>query len=229
MIDIHNHILPYIDDGSSSLETSIFLLKEAKEQGIKSIILTPHLIKEMYEESNKKIIDKYNELLIEASKIGIDIFLGREIMCFKPNEILEMIKNNEVLPMNNSPYLLLEFSYTKEIDISEVIYNASLYDYKVIIAHIERYQYVDINEVHYLKDCGALIQVNAETIVRPANFRVKKFVKKLLDEDLVDFIASDIHQNRTNYMKQAYDKISKKYGIERAEKLFRKNAEKYLF
>ena len=228
MIDIHNHILPCIDDGSSDIDTSIFLLKEAEKQGINKIICTPHFVKGMYE-TNKEIIDKaYQEIIDYANELNVDLFLGQEIMCYKPNDLLDMISNSEIIPLANSRFFLLEFSYTTYTDISEAVYNASLYDYGAIIAHIERYEYVDINEVKYLKQIGALIQVNAESIIRPHSLKRRRFIKKLFDKDLVDFVSSDIHQNRSNYMSKAFTKIQKKYGIEKANKLFNDNAEKYL-
>ena len=228
MIDIHNHILPSIDDGSSALDTSIFLLKEASNLGVKKIICTPHFDKEIYPTNLIMIKESLETIASFASELNIDLYLGQEIMCYEPNELLEMIPNNDIIPLSSSRYFLLEFPYYTYIDISEAVYNASLFDYGVVVAHIERYQYVDIEEVRSLKKLGALIQVNAESIVKPLSFKNKRFVKKLLDENLVDFIASDIHQNRTNYLKKAYDKIQKKYGEKRAEELFKGNAEKYL-
>lgn len=229
MIDIHNHILPCVDDGSSDVDTSIFLLKEAANQGIKKIICTPHYVKNMFETNLEVINNSFKSISSFADELDIKIALGQEVMCYKPNDLLEMIPRNNIMPLGNSRYFLLEFPYTTYTDISEAVYNASLYNYGVIIAHIERYEYVDFNEVKYLKEIGALIQVNAESIIKPMSFKNKRFIKKLLDNDLVDFIASDIHQGRINYMLKAYKKIHQKYGAHRANKLFSENAEKYLF
>ena len=228
MIDIHNHILPCIDDGSSDVEASIFLLKEASSIGVTKIICTPHYLKDIYETNLDSIKESLQKIVSYADELNIDLYLGQEVMCYKPNDLLDMIENNQIIPIGNSRLFLLEFPYTNYTDISEAVYNASLFNCGVIIAHIERYQYVDVEEVKSLKRLGALIQVNAESIVKPYGFKEKRFVKKLLDENLVDFIASDIHQNRINYLKKAYSKIQKKYGKKRADELFKDNAEKYL-
>lgn len=228
MIDIHNHILPDIDDGSSGIDTSIFLLKRAKELGVNRIICTPHYTRQIYNNNYNVIKESFSEFIKYASELDIELYMGQEIMCYKANDLLEMIPNNEIVPLADSRYLLLEFEYTTYIDISEVVYNASLFDYGVIIAHIERYQYLDIEEIKYLKRMGALVQVNAESIVKPFDYRSRRIIKKLLDNNLVDFIASDTHHNRINYMQKAFCKIQKKYGIERANKLFKENAEWYL-
>ena len=76
-----------------------------------------------------------------------------------------MIKG-KVLTINNTKYLLLEFSYTYEIDISEIVYNLQLNGYKVIIAHIERYEALSSHRAHIeeLVDMGAYMQVNAASI-----------------------------------------------------------------
>lgn len=228
MIDIHNHILPCVDDGSSDIDTSIFLLKEASKQGINKIICTPHFMEGLYDTNLKNINEAYDKIISKANELNIELFLGQEVMCIKPNDLLELIPSHQIIPLANSRYFLLEFNYSKYVDISEAVYNASLYNYGAIIAHIERYEYIDIKEVRYLKQIGALIQVNAESIVKPFNFRIRRLIKKLLDEDLIDFVSSDIHQNRVNYMLKAFNKIQKKYGVERANILFNENAEKYL-
>ena len=127
--------------------------------------------------------------------------------------------------MFNSKYILLEFSYTKDIDISEIIYMAKNRTYEPIIAHVERYVYIDsISKVINLIQYGAKIQVNASSIIGKDGGKVKKFVNKLISLGLVDFVSSDIHQNRNNYLGVAYNYVVKKHGLEIADQIFRNNA-----
>ena len=130
--------------------------------------------------------------------------------------------------MNNQKYLLLEFSYTNEIDISEIVFSCKLKGYVPIIAHIERYEYVGIEEANDIVEAGGLIQVNASSVIGKHGGKIKKKVKKLIKNNLVSFIASDIHSNRKNYMQKAYKYITKKYGEELANNLFFTNASKII-
>jgi len=228
MIDIHNHILPNVDDGSISLDTSIFLLKEAKKNGIKKIICTPHHRKKMFETATNKIIEEYNVLKEKAKEFGIDLYLGQEIRCNKYADLLNYIQKKNVLSMNYNNILLLEFSYSNDPDINEIIYHAKIKGYKVIIAHIERYSYLTFEDIYNLKQSGAYIQVNAESVVGINGSKIKKLIKKLIKEDLVDFVASDMHYNREVHYLDAYNYILKKFGKLKADKLFNDNAEDLL-
>ena len=104
-----------------------------------------------------------------------------------------------------------------------------------VVAHVERYNDVDEKGVQELINMGAYIQVNAASVLKPKligdkHKHYKKRAKKYLDEELVHFIASDMHNmdSRRTFMKEAYDIIEKKYGPTIAYELFEKNQEKLL-
>ena len=80
MIDIHAHILPNVDDGSNGMEESLKMLKDAEQQGITDVILTPHYRKE-YDKTEQELLEEFNSFCAEKNKQGIDVnlFLGQEI------------------------------------------------------------------------------------------------------------------------------------------------------
>ena len=224
MIDIHSHIIPFVDDGSSSIEQSLSMIDEAINQGITDIICTPHYRKNTFIVSADEIKENYLILKEKAKEKSIKIFLGQEIYCRKTEEVIEMLHNKTVLPLNNSRFILLEFSYTEKIDISEVVYIANLKGYLPIIAHIERYHYLDLDAVKEIKSSGGFIQINASSLMGKEGTKQKKFILALLKERLVDFVASDIHQGRKNWMNKAYNLVGKKFGQEYSQKIFMNNA-----
>ena len=83
-----------------------------------------------------------------------------------------------------------------------------------------------IMEAYEIRQNGGYIQVDATSLVNGGYF--KKFAKKLLKEDLVDFIASDVHQDRANVIDKAYRYVEKKFGEDRAKRLFKTNAEEII-
>lgn len=230
VIDIHTHIIPNVDDGSFNLETSIFLIKEEIKQGITDIICTPHFRRGMFETSREEILENYNLLKEEIKKqnLNINIYLGQEIYIRRYTSLDRIFQENRVFSMNDQKYLLLEFSYTNEIDISEIVFSCKLKGYTPIIAHIERYEYVGIEEANDIVEAGGLIQVNASSVIGKHGGKIKKKVKKLIKNNLVSFIASDIHSNRKNYMLKTYNYIQKKYGEKMANELFFINASKMI-
>ncbi len=191
MIDIHTHILPNVDDGSSSLEMSIEMIKQELNQGVTDIIFTPHTRFHREFNQKEKLIKAYQEFKVELEKRNIEgkFYLGSEIYFDK--NTLNHFKNNELLSLNDSKYVLVEFEFESKYDyISESLYSISLLGYLPIIAHVERYQ-LSFDEIMKLKKEGNLLQWNASFIAK--GLFKRHYVKKLLKYHLIDYIASDCH------------------------------------
>ncbi|MDD2492775.1 MAG: CpsB/CapC family capsule biosynthesis tyrosine phosphatase [Bacilli bacterium] len=228
MIDIHSHIIPFVDDGSSSFEQSLRMIDEAMNQGITDIICTPHYRKNIFSANMEEITKQFMMLKEQAQEKAVRLFLGQEIYCRKYEEVMELLHSGVVITLNNSNFILLEFSYTDKIDISEIAYVAVLKGYIPIIAHIERYRYLDLETVKEIKNSGGFIQVNASSLVGKEGAKLKKFVFALLNEKLVDFVASDIHEKRQNWMNKAYNMVVKKFGQDYGQRIFKDNAVRIL-
>lgn len=229
MIDIHTHVIPFIDDGSSSIESSINMLKKSIEKGVTDIICTPHYRKGLYETKKSEILSNFEKLKLAAKKenLKINLYLGQEVR-YNENTKNQLI-TNELLSINHTNYVLLEFSYKTNTDIAEVAYDYSIKGLIPIIAHVERYSYIkSIDQIMEIKASGGLIQVNASTVIGRSGLKAKSFVKKLIKHNLVDFIASDIHENREYNLKEAYIYITKKFGSLVADNLFNNNATKLI-
>ena len=219
MIDIHSHVIPRVDDGSKSLEDSLKLLKTAEEDGVTDLICTPHYRRSFFETPKAKIEEKFEELKA-ANNTKVNIYLGQEIAYSR--DIYGKLERGELLTYNGTKYILLEFNYTNFVDVSGVCFECKIRGFKPIIAHIERYDYLSLKDVIELYDNGFLIQVNASSLLFGSHYRGK--VKKYLKNDLVHFIANDIHVGRDYCMAKAYNIVKSKYGEERAEALFNENA-----
>lgn len=139
MIDIHCHILPGIDDGPKTIEESILMAKEAVNQGINTIIATPHHRNNSYvneKESILRIVREFNEIL-QNEQIPLEILPGQETRIF--GEILEDYKKEEILTLNNSNYLFIEFPTSTVPRYAErLLYDIQLEGLIPIIVHPER-------------------------------------------------------------------------------------------
>lgn len=227
MIDIHSHLLPFVDDGSNSEETSLLLLKNAQDIGVTDVILTPH-----YKTGFKKTPEELKEVFSSFVKkknernINVNLYLGNEIHYSKNTR--KALKDNTVLSLNGTKYVLIEFEYFKPVDVTEVVYGLLLDGYIPIVAHVERYAYISIGDIIEIKNMGGLIQVNANSFVGDSKRRLKKRVKKLFKLSLVDFVASDEHAKRKNCLSLAREFVVKKYGNDIANKIFVENAKKII-
>lgn len=212
MIDFHSHILPNIDDGSRSMEESINLIREATEAGFTGIISTSHYLQDYYEcdeQERRKLLEDIDD---EASKLSNNIgmqmpklYLGSEI--YITTDMINLLEEKKASTINNTKYVLFELPMnSRPLFVKDVVYKLIEDGYRPIIAHPERYSYVkeDIGFVKELKDMGALFQSNYGSIIGMYGNSAKKTVKKLLKENLISFLGSDVHKTG-----QIYPKIPK--------------------
>lgn len=233
MIDIHTHIIPGIDDGSKTIEETFELLKEAQKEGFTDIILTPHYIKEYYE-TNTNIRNYWVNSLQEALNklnINVNVHIGNEI--YVCEDMDKLIFRNEVSCLNNSKYVLFELPMNSNVTyLEEIIFKLSNLDKIPIIAHPERYSFVeqDINFIKKLHEKGVLFQANYGSILGLYGEHAKKTVIKLLKENLIDFVATDVHMPNTIYpaVSESIKRIEKIIGKERLNKITTINPQKVI-
>lgn len=216
VVDFHTHILPAIDDGSSSVEESIALLKEEKEQGIDVVVVTPHFYPqndrpERFLARRKKAYDALME------KIGSDdnlpqIIQGAEVYYFKGIGQWGGLRD---FAIENTNYILLEMPMTKWTDrmyddIADICRSQGLIP---IIAHLDRY--INIFNVKgitaKLEELNVVIQANASFFT---NKSTRKLALKLLKKYGINILGSDCHnmETRKPNLREAVDIIVNQLG-----------------
>lgn len=229
MVDFHCHILPGVDDGAQNLSESIEMAKVAAQQGIRTIVATPHHKNNRYENDKQSILTRVEELnrVLRDEKIDINVLPGQEVRIY--GELAEGYDLGEILPVNHTQYVLVEFSSSHVPRYTETLF----YDLQnkgliPVIVHPERNQEIIENpEILYnLVQKGALSQVTAGSLIGNFGKKIKNFSFQLVEANLTHFIASDAHntRSRTFNMREAYDLIQAKYGNELVY-LFEENAE----
>ena len=197
MIDFHSHIIPEIDDGSRSIEETMLLLEEAQKAGFTKIISTSHYLEDRYkfdESSRKQFLDM---LKIGASnlKLDLELYLGSEI--YTSYDIVDLLKEHKASTINGTNYVLIELPMQSELpNLKNVIYELLGNGYIPIIAHPERYYYVQDNlEVlnDYLK-MGCLLSGNILALAGKYGRRQEKTLKKLLQDGKIFCLAVDAHK-----------------------------------
>lgn len=230
MIDIHSHILYGVDDGAKDLEESIAMIKDAKAQGIHAIIATPHYRYGMFAYPKEKIEKHYSLLREQAEAFGVELYLGTEQHV--NSQTMEYVESGRCHTLADSSYVLMEYKCEADFSyIKETVQEAIRHGLIPIVAHIERYRCLTkIENVSFLREIGAMIQVNADAVIGKEGFRTKAYVKKLLKNYMVDFVASDAHgiNSRKNHMGKCQIYLYKKYDNRYVEKILEKNARKIL-
>ena len=231
MIDIHAHILPCIDDGARSEKESLALLEKAKKMGVTDIILTPHyIIGSNYNANNKKKEALLKKLSVKIE--GIHLFLGNEIYFDK--DMLSFLKKNEMASLNHSKYILFELPMHQKVsNIFEVIFELKTKGYWPILAHPERYSFIqdDPKMVEKLLRAGVLLQSNLGSLKGYYGKKAKKTIHLLLKHHMVSFMASDIHHEENVFYEELpnmYKMLEKFLEKEYIDEIFTENAQKII-
>ena len=230
MIDFHSHIIPAIDDGARDMQDTMMMLEEASSAGFDGVISTSHYMENYYEcnEKNRK------ELLEQVQKNvnGIELCLGNEI--YITNNIIELLQNGQASSINGTKYVLFEFPLitTRPMNDKEVIYRLVENGYIPIIAHPERYPFIQENPDYLfeLEEMGALFQANYGSIIGMYGLKAKKTLKILLKNNLISFFGSDVHRPEQVYnkMPKIIKKLKKIISNEEIEEFTEINPEKVL-
>ena len=204
MVDIHSHILYGIDDGSKNIEDSVNMVREAKKNGITHICCTPHYLEPNFISNYNDNFKRLNELKnrLKQENITMKLSLGNEI--FITENTLEDLNEKKAINLNNSKYILVEFPMVNELKFAEkIIDNLIDMDYKIIVAHPERYTYVQKNQdyiIPYLNK-GIIFQSNVGSIIGMYGEGAKNCLNDLLKRQMVQVLATDTHKTNSTYYK----------------------------
>jgi len=211
-IDSHCHLLPAVDDGVESIQESIALLKEMKAKGVERLYLTPHFLSPRSQTDTSEIMKRWNEFESELNAHSVEVMLGSEI--FLRPEVLEC----NLISMGESNIILVELpTQQKPHYLFEVIEKLQVRGFRVLLAHVERYEYFFkkrgfllgktkvTEDISKLRDMGVLFQVNWSSLDRDPK------AKALVEERIADVTGSDKH--RMNDGRLLIDFNDERYGF----------------
>ncbi|WP_308427599.1 tyrosine-protein phosphatase [Salinimicrobium marinum] len=229
LVDIHNHILPGIDDGAATVEDSLALIKMFSELGITEFIATPHVMNDYYPntpETVHKALEEVKLALPEAGLNNIKIKAAAEYMM--DQSFLEIIEKEKLLTVAEN-FVLVEMSYFQApINLNEILFQIQTKKYQPILAHPERYAFYhskDLIKYEELKDRGCLFQLNLLSITGHYGKNIQETAFQLLDRNMIDFIGTDTHQMR-HLDKLLEIKMSEK-RIDQLKPIFRRTTETF--
>lgn len=228
-IDLHQHILFGVDDGPSAMAEMAAMLDAAIKDGVKVIVATPHAYPGIRPFNRKRC----KEALICARQYcmekhyALQVLEGAEIRY--TSSAIQELSLGKIPTLAGTDYALVEWpEKTDIIHLSNDLRCLTNEGLIPIIAHAERLHCFQRNIAQLLKLRDAMeirIQINAPTILEPANFWIRSFIQRLFKEEALDYIASDAHDtvHRKTRMREAYKHIANKYGALNAKKTMFEN------
>jgi len=228
MIDIHCHLLPGIDDGAANMSDALALLRIAQKDGIKRMVLTPHLHLGRYDNS-KALIERQFQSFKDAiadEAITIELAVAAEVRF--DSEIITLLKN-EQLPLlgtvDGQQFMLLELPHADiPMGCHELVKYLIRHQVIPVIAHPERNRELlkSPNKIHALADLGCWFQLTAGSIVGSFGEGCQALSESLLQQGLVQVVASDAHnaQYRPPLLSAARARVAELMGEKVAQMLF---------
>jgi protein-tyrosine phosphatase len=231
VIDIHCHVLPFLDDGAPDWEASLSMARAAVQDGIQQCIATPHwtggpdetaAIRERAEEFRQRLTD---------AGLGLKVHLGNEVILVP--KLVEALKEGRALTLGGSSYVLLE---TAQLETGAYTHSALFQlqsaGYRVILAHPERVRswLGYLGELRELLQRGCFAQVNAASLVGGFGKSVQRAAEELVRLGWISILASDAHSptKRPQLMGPAVKRCTQLIGAERAHALVHTNPARVL-
>lgn len=229
MIDIHSHVLPEIDDGPKNWDETMAMVRQAAEDGIREIAITHHVLSNLAYERESEILQKFEMLKqrVELEGYNVRFHLGSEIYVQADMELTHTISTYN----NNGKYFLVEFPMQGiPRFVADRFFELVLDGMVPIIAHPERNATIIRNPERAFEfvQRGALLQLNASSLLGRHGSQVRDTAMILLNSNLVHFVATDAHNTTSRPMRlsPAWNAVAEGWGAERAATLFDTNPRK---
>jgi protein-tyrosine phosphatase len=198
-VDMHSHILPGIDDGSPDVATSLLLVKGLYDLGIRTCIATPHIIGDLYRNTDETIEPALAKLQQACAAAALPMQISAAAEYMLDDYFMELLKSQKPLRTLHTNLLLTELPYTSEpVNLQEMLFHIITAGYQPVLAHPERYFYFHSNfeEYKWLKDLGFILQVNLLSLTGYYGKNVTRAAKYMLDEGLASLVGTDLHHGR---------------------------------
>lgn len=215
MVDLHSHILPGVDDGSPDLAHSLELAKEAVNDGVTHMLLTPHHMDGQYINHKKDVVEKTKvfQNALNNAEIPLKVFPCQEVHL--TDELLKAIEQDDILFADEEEhYLMLELPHTHvpEYFFKNILPELKSIEITPIIVHPERNQEIQRNHelLYELVDSGCLTQLTASSYLNVFGESVTQLTQEIIDSNLGTTFSSDAHNltGRRTRMQDAYSKLN---------------------
>lgn len=196
-VDMHSHLIPGIDDGSQSMDETIAMLAKFESFGYKKIITTPHIMSDFYRNTPEVILGGMEKVREAIKEHNLSIELEAAAEYYFDETLLRKLEKKEELLTFGDKYVLFEFSFHSEpTQIDRLYFEFLAQNYKPVLAHFERYVFTlgSVDKAAEWREMGINIQMNFNSLSGHYGPEVKKQAELLVDEKLIDFVATDCHR-----------------------------------
>jgi tyrosine-protein phosphatase YwqE len=195
-VDIHNHILPGLDDGAQNITESLSLIHGFNEIGISHFITTPHISQNYYPNTSETIHSAHNKVQNALLQLGMKhIALESSSENMIDSNFDNLLDQKLISPIRNK-FILVEMPFIQSpINFDQATFKITTKGYYPILAHPERYFFLHGNYKKYqdFRSRGIFLQLNLLSLGDYYGKSVTKMAEKLLEDNYIDFAGTDLH------------------------------------
>ena len=196
MIDLHSHVLPGIDDGAADLDEALAMARAAAADGVTTVVATPHAdTHQPRSDVAARVLALQAEL--DAAGIALRLLPGVEI-ALSP-DVPERLRDGTLLTLAGSRYALIELPFNvMPPHVDRVLYEVQLAGFTPLMAHVERYRYVQsaLERLDEWCERGAVLQVTAGSLRGDFGSRPRAAAAAIARGAWPAVLASDAHDSR---------------------------------
>ena len=195
-VDIHSHLLPGLDDGVQTYEESEDIILHFQKIGYRKLITSPHVMSDTYRNTTERILARLAKLQNYLKNQHVEVEIEAAAEYYLDEHVFNMIEENQRMLTFGKNYLLFETNFLNEpFNLKDFIFLATTKGYRPILAHPERYAYIqgNLDKAKDLLDRGVLFQINISSITGHYSKIVQNTVNKLIDKVRVHLLGSDCH------------------------------------
>ena len=218
-VDIHCHLLPGIDDGAKDWEESLAMAEMAVNDGIRTIVATPHQLGNFGHNEGDTIRDLVGQIRSRLAERGIplEVLPGADVRI--ETGMIDLLRTGNVVSLgDHRRHVLLELPHELYMPLERLIADLGRSEMTGILSHPERNQGIlaQPHVVRPLVEAGCLMQVTAGSLLGAFGAHVKKFSEWLVEQKLVHFISTDAHgtKARRPLMREAFGRVEQLVGTE---------------
>jgi len=194
--DIHSHLVPGVDDGVTTTEEAIDVIRQMESLGYQRIITTPHVSENYPQNTSHRLRENFIPLVEAVKKAGlaVELVLGAEYLVdARLLKILE--QEEEILSWNG--FVLIETPFHNwPMFFDQVIFQIQARGLVPVLAHPERYGYLHLDQLHEIVNKGVNLQVTVGSLGGKYGSAVKIKAIKILKSGMVHFMGSDVHNQQ---------------------------------
>ena len=196
-VDLHNHLLPGVDDGLTTMEDTLFCLQQYADWGMKRVICTPHVSQDYHPNTNEQLRQSLQavEQAVAETNLPIQVSLAAEYLL--DESFYDYLEQGKLLSFGPKQYVLFETGWANAPhQLEQLVFLIQMKGYTPVLGHPERYHYYQTEPHHLmtLKDKGCLFQLNLMSLVGQYGKKAQQLAFKLLQTKHINFIGSDLHR-----------------------------------